>query len=118
MNCNVEIRKAERQDVPLLLKFIRGIARYAQMEDEVIASPDVAIFDSLLLITPQDTSIKDKIDNAIKITKLFMSSIVSDSTWFMNSDQLKSAFNHLNDIKKYVQMQLLSSKNQIIEIII
>ena len=41
MNCNVEIRKAERQDVPLLLKFIRGIARYAQMEDEVIASPDV-----------------------------------------------------------------------------
>ena len=32
MNCNVEIRKAERQDVPLLLKFIRGIARYAQME--------------------------------------------------------------------------------------
>ena len=47
-----------------------------------------------------------------------MSSIVSDSTWFMNADQLKSAFNHLNDIKKYVQMQLLSSKNQIIEIII
>ena len=41
MNCNVEIRKAERQDVPLLLTFIRGIARYAQMEDEVIASPDV-----------------------------------------------------------------------------
>ena len=31
MNCNVEIRKAERQDVPLLLK----------LEDEVIASPDV-----------------------------------------------------------------------------
>ena len=43
MNCNVEIRKAERQDVPLLLKFIRGIVRYAQMEDEVIASPDVLV---------------------------------------------------------------------------
>ena len=41
MNCNVEIRKAERQDVPLLLKFIRGIARDAQMEDEVIASVEV-----------------------------------------------------------------------------
>ena len=41
MNCNVEIRKAERQDVPLLLEFIKGIARYAKMEDEVIASPDV-----------------------------------------------------------------------------
>ena len=38
---NVVIRKAERQDVPLLLEFIRGIARYAKMEDEVIASLDV-----------------------------------------------------------------------------
>ena len=35
------IRKAERQDVPLLLEFIKGIARYEKMEDEVIASPDV-----------------------------------------------------------------------------
>ena len=97
----------------------KGIAdNYRHLCEKRITETDVAIFDSLLLITPQDTSIKDKIDNAIKITKLFMSSIVSDSTWFMNSDQLKSAFNHLNDIKKYVQMQLLSSKNQIIEIII
>ena len=38
MNCNVEIRKAERQDVPLLLEFIRGIARYEKMENEVVAS--------------------------------------------------------------------------------
>ena len=38
---NIVIRKAERQDVPLLLEFIRGIARYAKMEDEVIASLDV-----------------------------------------------------------------------------
>ena len=38
---NVVIREAERQDVPLLLEFIRGIARYAKMEDEVIASLDV-----------------------------------------------------------------------------
>ena len=35
------IRKAERQDVPLLLEFIRGIARFGKMEDEVIASPEV-----------------------------------------------------------------------------
>ena len=38
---NVTIRKAERQDVPMLLEFIRGIARYEKMENEVIASPDV-----------------------------------------------------------------------------
>ena len=38
---NVEIRKAERQDVPLLLEFIKGIARYEKMENEVIASADV-----------------------------------------------------------------------------
>ena len=37
----VVIRKAERQDVPLLLEFIRGIARYEKMENEVIASADV-----------------------------------------------------------------------------
>ena len=37
----VVIRKAERQDVPLLLNFIRGIAQYEKMENEVIASADV-----------------------------------------------------------------------------
>ena len=34
------IRQAERRDVPLLLEFIRGIARYERMEDEVIASAE------------------------------------------------------------------------------
>lgn len=29
---NIVIRKVERQDVPLLLDFIRGIARYGKME--------------------------------------------------------------------------------------
>ena len=38
---NVVIRKAERQDVPLLMEFIKGIARYEKMENEVIASVDV-----------------------------------------------------------------------------
>ncbi len=33
---NMMIRKAERRDVPLLLEFIKGIARYEKMEDEVI----------------------------------------------------------------------------------
>ena len=35
---NITIRKAERQDVPLLMEFIRGIAKYEKMENEVIAS--------------------------------------------------------------------------------
>ena len=38
---NILIRRAERQDVPLLLDFIRGIARYEKMENEVIASREV-----------------------------------------------------------------------------
>ena len=38
---NILIRRAERQDVPLLLDFIRGITRYAKKEDKVIASPEV-----------------------------------------------------------------------------
>ena len=37
----VIIRRAERQDVNLLLEFIRGIARYEKLENEVIASPEV-----------------------------------------------------------------------------
>jgi len=41
MDANVVIRKAERQDVPLQLEFIRGIARFGNMEKEVIASPEV-----------------------------------------------------------------------------
>ena len=38
---NMVIRKAERRDVPLLLEFIKGIAQYEKMENEVIASADV-----------------------------------------------------------------------------
>jgi GNAT superfamily N-acetyltransferase len=41
MDANVIIRKAERHDVPLLLEFIRGIARFGKMEDGVIASAEV-----------------------------------------------------------------------------
>ncbi len=38
MNNNTfHIRKAERQDTHLILDFIRGIARYEKMEDEVVA---------------------------------------------------------------------------------
>lgn len=38
MNNNTfHIRKAEHQDTPLILDFIRGIARYEKMEDEVVA---------------------------------------------------------------------------------
>jgi hypothetical protein len=37
----VVIRRAERQDVSFLLEFIRGIARYEKLENEVIASPEV-----------------------------------------------------------------------------
>ena len=51
MNVNYVIRKAERQDVPLLLEFIMGIARYEKMENEVIASPEVLereMFDVLM----------------------------------------------------------------------
>ena len=38
---NMTIRKAGRQDVPLLLEFIGGIAKYEKMENEVIASAEV-----------------------------------------------------------------------------
>ena len=42
-NKNIVIRKAERKDIPLLLEFIKGIARYEKMENEVVASGTSAI---------------------------------------------------------------------------
>ena len=88
------------------------IDKYRHLCEKRITETDIAMFDKLLALDLQDTSIKNKIDNAIEVTKSFMSSIVSDSTWFIDSGQLKSAFNHLNDIKMYVQIQILSSKYQ------
>ena len=35
------IRKAVRQDVPLILEFIKGIARYEKMENEVVATTEL-----------------------------------------------------------------------------
>ena len=37
----MEIRKAERKDAALLLDFIKGIARYEKLENEVVASVEV-----------------------------------------------------------------------------
>lgn len=37
----MEIRKAVRQDVPLILEFIKGIARYEKMENEVVATTEL-----------------------------------------------------------------------------
>ena len=88
------------------------VDKYRHLCEKKITETDISIFDNLLELDLQDTSIKNIIDNAIEATKSFMSSIVSDSTWFMDSDQLRSAFNHLNDMKMYIQMQLLSSKHQ------
>ena len=88
------------------------VDKYRHLCENRITETDISIFDNLLDLDLQDASIKDKIDNAIEATKSFMSSIVSDSTWFMDSDQLRSAFYYLNDMKMYIQMQLLLSKCQ------
>ncbi len=40
-NRGFTIRKAERKDVPLLLEFIKGIAKYEKMENEVVATPEM-----------------------------------------------------------------------------
>lgn len=88
------------------------VDKYRHLCEKKITETDISIFDNLLDLDLQDTSIKNIIDNAIEATKSFMSSIVSDSTWFMDSDQLKSAFSHLNNMKMYIQMQLLLSKYQ------
>ena len=40
MNNSFTICKDERKDVGLLLEFIRGIAKYEKMKDEVVATAD------------------------------------------------------------------------------
>lgn len=40
-NRNIKIRKAVREDVALILEFIRGIARYEKMENEVEATVEL-----------------------------------------------------------------------------
>ena len=37
----MQIRKAERKDVPLILSFIRGIAKYEKLENEVQATEEL-----------------------------------------------------------------------------
>lgn len=37
----MKIRKAVRKDVPLILEFIKGIARYEKMENEVVATTEL-----------------------------------------------------------------------------
>lgn len=37
----VTFRKAERKDVGLILEFIRGLAEYEKMEDEVVATEEI-----------------------------------------------------------------------------
>ena len=86
--------------------------KYRHLCEKKITETDISIFDNLLELDLQDTSIKNKIENAIEATKSFMSSIVSDSTWFMDSDQLKSSFNQLNYIKMYAQIQFLRAINE------
>ena len=41
MNNCFTIRKAERKDVGLLLEFIRGIAKYEKMENEMVATTEM-----------------------------------------------------------------------------
>lgn len=41
MDNNTIIRKAVREDAPLILEFINGIARYEKMEDEVEATAEL-----------------------------------------------------------------------------
>ncbi len=41
MTENVSFRFAEREDTELILEFIKGLARYEHMEDEVVATPEL-----------------------------------------------------------------------------
>ena len=74
-----------------------------------IAEADITIFDRLLSLGLQDISVHTLLHNAIEETMSFMSSVASNSTWYMDSGQLKNAFAKLSDLRMYTQIQILDS---------
>lgn len=84
---------------------------YRHLCEKRMTETNLDIFDSLSTLRLKDASVKSIIDNAIMVIKSFMSSIVSNPTWFMYSEQLKSACGQLNEIKMYIQLQILDCAN-------
>ena len=56
---NLEIRAAIRTDIPLILEFVRGLAKYEKLEHEVEATPEK--FERTLF--PAEGGEKDRIQN-------------------------------------------------------
>ena len=80
------------------------------MCEKRILEVDTSIFDVLSAIEIQNCVVRDSIRDAIEILKQFITSIESNPNWFVGSDILKEVFDHINDMKMYAQMQLLSGK--------
>lgn len=72
---------------------------------------DVSAFEGLLAVEIQDSSVKDLIKDSVEFLKQFVSKVDSASAWFLSSDGMKDVSVQLNDIKIYVQMQLLRAFN-------
>lgn len=83
---------------------------YRLLCEKRILEVDTSIFDVLSAIEIQDCVVRDSIRDAIEILKQFITSIESNPNWFVGSDILKEVFDHINDMKMYAQMQLLSGK--------
>ena len=83
---------------------------YRLLCEKRILEVDTSIFDVLSAIEIQDCVVRDSIRDAIEILKQFITSIELNPNWFVGSDILKEVFDHINDMKMYAQMQLLSGK--------
>lgn len=44
----IKFKKAQKEDVKLILQFIKKLAKYEKMSDEVIATEDI-LFDSIFI---------------------------------------------------------------------
>ena len=83
---------------------------YRLLCEKKILEVDTSFFDILSAIEIQDGIVKDSIRDAIEVLKQFITSVESNSNWFVGSDMLKEVFDHINDMKMYTQMLLLSGK--------
>jgi hypothetical protein len=83
---------------------------YRFLCEKKLLEVDTTIFDTLSAIEIQDGFVRDSIRDAIEILKQFIISVKSNSNWFVGADILKEVFDHINNMKMYAQMQLLSAQ--------
>ena len=75
MECTLTFRSAERKDVPLILEFIRALAEYEHMADQVVATEedlDESLFQHPVCHLSEPVRIGNRFLGGIRLTHQFI----------------------------------------------